>query len=487
MTYFDGRNTTLMMDEYELTMASAYYLDENMRNREAAFSVFFRRVPDGGAYAIFAGVEQVIDYLNDMRFDDDDIAYLESQNKYAPEFLEWLRTFKFKGNMQYVPEGTIVYPGTPLMTIFADLPTAQLVETAILAQINHQSLVATKTSRIVYAAKGRAVSDFGARRAHNVDAAVLGARAAYIGGAASTATVLAGQKFGIPIGGTMAHSWVMAYGDELEAFRVFAHRYPHNATLLIDTYDVVRGCKKAIQVFDEMVDELGDDFGPYGVRIDSGDLAKCSRVVRNMLDSAGHVNAKIVLSNSLDEFTITSLLNQNAQVDAFGVGERLITASSEPVFGAVYKLVAIADDEGNMQPRIKVSENVEKITNPGITHLWRARMGDRVVDIVGDSAVYPLGNRVRVVDPKRPWKLLYVDYDSIERIEYCGIFDDDHEVIPEDTETVRQRCQLELQALSKYEKRFENPAEHFVLMFPAYYEKKMDLLNAAQNDDLGSD
>lgn len=478
----DNRNTTLMMDEYELTMASAYHADPRMRNRKAAFSVFFRRVPDNGAYAVLAGVEQAIRYLENMRFDAEDIAYLRSQDKYSDEFLDWLADFRFDGDVTFVPEGTTVYPNTPLMTVVATLPAAQLAETAILAQINHQSLIATKTTRIVRSADGRPVSDFGARRAHNVDAAVYGARAAYLAGAASTATVLAGQKFGIPIGGTMAHSWVMAYGDELEAFRIFAHAYPHCATLLVDTYDVVEGCRKAIQVFDEMKAEMGDDFGPYGIRIDSGDLARLSRVVRSMLDSAGHVDAKIVLSNSLDEFTIKSLLAQHAEVDAFGVGERLITASSEPVFGAVYKLVAIEGDDGTMQPRIKVSENVEKITNPNVTHLWRATLEDdpnTCVDIVSDDVPNAEGGRIRVVDPKRPWRILHVTAESLESLDVC-VHVGRHPVKLPDLQTVRLRCLECVNALPEGERRLENPQEHRVCMTPEYYERKMELLREHQ-------
>lgn len=478
---YDKRNTTLMMDEYELTMASAYFIDPNMRDRKAAFSVFFRHVPDNGAYAVLAGIEQAIRYLEDMHFDNEDIAYLESQNKYDPEFIEWLRTFKFEGDITFVPEGTAVYPNTPLMTVTATMPMAQLAETAILAQINHQSLIATKTARIKRAAKERVVSDFGARRAHNVDAAVYGARAAYIAGASSTATVLAGQMFGIPIGGTMAHSWVMAYGDELEAFRTFAKHYPHNATLLIDTYDVIEGCKKAIQVFDEMKATI-KDFGPYGIRIDSGDLAKLSRIVRNMLDTAGHPDANIVLSNSLDEYTITSILAQGAQVNAFGVGERLITASSDPVFGAVYKLVAIEDDNGIMQPRIKVSENVEKITNPGITHLWRACLKDdpyTTIDIVSDTNPTIEKGNIRVVDPKRPWRIIYVTKASLEPLDVTAHIGKTPLQLP-NLKDIKEHWNTQNQLLNNGEKRLENPQEHMVCMTPEYYEKKMELLRKYQ-------
>ena len=481
MGYMDGRNATLVMDEYELTMANAYRADPAMRNRKAAFSTFFRRVPDGGAYAVLCGIEQALEYLRDMRFEDEDVEYLRAQGKYDEEFLGWLANFRFRGEVAHVPEGEVVYPNTPLLTLVTDLPTAQLAETAILTALNHQSLVATKATRIVRAAHGRDVSDFGARRAHNFDAAVFGARAAYVGGVGATATVLAGQRFDIPVVGTIGHSYPMAYGDEEAAFRTFCHRQPNNATVIIDTYDVVRGCERAIRVFDEMRDELGDDFGPYGVRIDSGDLARESRIVRSMLDSAGHFNARIVLSNSLDERTISSLIAQGAQVDAFGVGERLITASSDPVFGCVYKLVAI-EDGGVMAPRIKVSENVEKITNPGVTHLWRSVMGGHVVDVVSDDApTADADGKVRVIDPRRPWKILHLNEGAeVRLLEETVTFDGENKVSIGDTSEARARCAKAMAMLDEDEARLDNPAEHLVLMTPSYYERKMDLLCEAQ-------
>ena len=361
MTQFDKRNISMMMDFYEMTMANGYFNDHDTETK-VVFDVFYRQNPDGGGFAIFAGLEQVIEYVENMRFSEDDIEYFRQQQMFSEDFLSYLKDFRFHGDIYAMPEGTVMYPNEPILTVVGSLIDAQLVETAILAQINHQSLIATKARRIVKAAgEGRAVSDFGARRAHNMDAATYGARAAYIGGVVGTATVSAGQMFDIPISGTMAHSWVMFYGDEFEAFKHYAENYPDGTVLLVDTYDVIHsGIPNAIRVAREVLEPMGKRL--KGIRIDSGDLAYLSKRVRKMLDEAGLEDCKIVVSNSLDEFTIASLLSQGACIDSFGVGERLITAKSEPVFGAVYKLAAVGEN-GHFSPRIKVSENVEKITN----------------------------------------------------------------------------------------------------------------------------
>ena len=331
-TIFDSRNISMMMDLYELTMANGYFTQEQQARR-VAFDVFYRRNPDESGFAIFAGLEQILQYLEGMHFDPDDIAYLRGLHLFSEDFLAYLSEFRFTGDVYAFPEGTVMYPNEPIITVVADLVQAQIVETELLAQVNHQSLVATKANRVVRAAQGRAVSDFGARRAHNNDAAVLGARACYIGGVTGTATVSAAQEFDIPVGGTMAHSWVMYYQDELTAFRKFAEVYPDNCILLVDTYDVLKqGVPNAIRVFDEMK-QKGIRSKNYGIRLDSGDLAYLSREARRMLDDAGYADAKIVVSNSLDEYTITSILDQGGRIDSFGVGERMITAKSDPVFG----------------------------------------------------------------------------------------------------------------------------------------------------------
>ena len=384
-TVFDRRNVSMMMDLYELTMANGYFKQEQQA-KKVAFDVFYRRNPDQGGFAIFAGLEQILEYLEGLHFAEADIAYLRSLNLFGEDFLDYLRDFRFTGDVYAFPEGTVMYPNEPIITVVADLVQAQIVETELLAQVNHQSLVATKANRIVRAANGRPVSDFGARRAHNNDAAIYGARACYIGGVTGTATVSAGQEFDIPVGGTMAHSWVMYYQDELTAFRKFAEIYPDNCILLVDTYDVLKsGVPNAIKVFDEMK-ARGVQSKNYGIRLDSGDLAYLSREARRMLDAAGYEQAKIVVSNSLDEYTITSILDQGGRIDSFGVGERMITARSEPVFGAVYKLCAVAEDGVHFEPRIKISETVEKITNPGLKSVYRVynENGKAVADLIAD-------------------------------------------------------------------------------------------------------
>ena len=345
MSQFDKRNLSMMMDLYEMTMANGYFADPNAFQRKVTFDVFYRQNPDHGGFAIFAGLEQIVDYIENMHFEDNDIEYFKSLGIFADEFLNYLKNYRFRGDVYAFPEGTIMYPNEPIITVYAPLIDAQLIETAILAQINHQSLIATKAQRIVKAAKGRVVSDFGARRAHNMDAAVYGARAAYIGGAFGTATLLAGKMFGIPVSGTMAHSWVMYYQDEYEAFKHYAELYPDNCQFLIDTYDVMHsGVPNAIRVAKEVLLPKGKRL--LGVRIDSGDLAYLSKRVRAALDEVGLNDCKIIASNSLDEYTISSILDhQDGCIDIFGVGERLITAKSDPVFGCVYKMSAVEEGD----------------------------------------------------------------------------------------------------------------------------------------------
>lgn len=477
MTQFDKRNLSMMMDFYEMTMSYGYFHQPN-RDVRVAFDLFFRSVPDQGGYAIFAGLQHVIEFVENLSFSDADIAYFRKQNLFSEEFLEFLRGFRFRGDIYAMPEGTIIYPNEPLMTIVAPIIDAQLVETAILAQINHQSLVATKASRIVRAAEGRKVADFGARRAHNMDAATYGARAAYIGGIDMTATVSAGQQFNIPISGTMAHSWVMFFEDEYTAFKKYAEIYPQATVLLVDTYDVLHsGIPNAIRIAHEVLAPQGHRLA--GVRVDSGDLAYLSKRIRKMLDKAGLEDCKIILSNSLDEFTISSLLLQGARVDSFGVGERLITAKSDPVFGAVYKLVAVEED-GVFQPRIKMSENVEKLTNPGLKDIYRIydHHGKAVADMIAvQGEQIDLTQPFRYVDPRKPWKNRFFEGGSAVNLRRLYVRDGERVEDLPPLEEIREYVRRQLaEEIWPEEQRFENPHRHYLDMTPDYYELKMGLL-----------
>ena len=477
MTQFDKRNLSMMMDFYEMTMSYGYFHQPN-RDVRVAFDLFFRSVPDQGGYAIFAGLQHVIEFVENLSFSDADIAYFRKQNLFSEEFLDFLRGFRFRGDIYAMPEGTIIYPNEPLMTIVAPIIDAQLVETAILAQINHQSLVATKASRIVRAAEGRKVADFGARRAHNMDAATYGARAAYIGGIDMTATVSAGQQFNIPISGTMAHSWVMFFEDEYTAFKKYAEIYPQATVLLVDTYDVLNsGIPNAIRIAHEVLAPQGHRLA--GVRVDSGDLAYLSKRIRKMLDKAGLEDCKIILSNSLDEFTISSLLLQGARVDSFGVGERLITAKSDPVFGAVYKLVAVEED-GVFQPRIKMSENVEKLTNPGLKDIYRIydHHGKAVADMIAvQGEQIDLTQPFRYVDPRKPWKNRFFEGGSAVNLRRLYVRDGERVEDLPPLEEIREYVRRQLaEEIWPEEQRFENPHRHYLDMTPDYYELKMGLL-----------
>ena len=365
----DKLNLTMLCDFYELTMGNGY-LQCGYKDRITYFDVFFRRVPDGGGFAVCAGLDQVIDYILDLHFDEEDIAYLRSRGLFSEEFLDYLRHFRFSGDIWAVPEGTPVFPGEPIMTVRAPAIEAQMIETYVLLELNHQSLIATKASRICRAAAGRTVLEFGSRRAQGTDAAITGARAAYIGGCAGTACTISDQMYGVRAGGTMAHSWVQMFDSEYEAFKTYCQVYPTNATLLVDTYDTLgSGIPNAIRVFDEVLRPQG--ITKCGIRLDSGDMAYLTRRARQMLDEAGWQSCAITCSNSLDDHLITELLHQGASIDCFGVGERLITARSESVFGGVYKLTAVEDGQGNIIPKIKISENAAKITNPGFKKVYR--------------------------------------------------------------------------------------------------------------------
>ena len=468
----------MMMDFYEMTMANGYFNDKDAETR-VVFDVFYRSNPDEGGFAIFAGLEQVIEYAEHMRFSPEDIQFFREQKLFSEEFLDYLKEFRFQGDIYAFPEGTVMYPDEPVLTVVASLIDAQLVETAILAQINHQSLIATKARRIVRAAGGRAVSDFGAHRAHNMDAATYGARAAYIGGVVGTATVSAGQMFGIPVSGTMAHSWVMFYGDEFTAFQKYAEAYPDATVLLVDTYDVVHsGIPNAIRVSREILEPRGHRL--KAVRIDSGDLAYLSKKVRKLLDEAGLEDCKIVVSNSLDEFTIRSLLNQGACIDSFGVGERLITAKSDPVFGAVYKLSAV-EEKGDFTPRIKVSENVEKITNPGLKDVYRIydQNGHAVADLLaihGENV--NMGSPFRYVDPQKPWKNRRFEGCTAKNLRRLYVQNGKRTEELPSLFAIRDYVKKQLDhEIWQEEQRFENPHRHYLDMTPDYYDLKMSLLH----------
>lgn len=364
----NDRNLTMLVDFYELTMANGYF-NKGVQDRIAYFDMYFRRVPDGGGYCIMAGVEQLIEYLTNLKFSDSDIEYLKSKKIFSEEFLDYLRNFKFTCDVWAIPEGNPVFPNEPLVTVRGPVVQAQFVETMILLTVNHQTLIATKANRICRAASGRKVMEFGSRRAQGYDGAIYGARASIIGGCDSTACTIADKRFNVPAVGTMAHSWVQLFDTELEAFTAWAETYPDNCSLLIDTYNVLKsGLPNAIKVFDEVLKPLGKR--PNGIRIDSGDITYLTKECRKILDKAGYTDCKIIVSNSLDEHIISDVISQGACIDSFGVGERLITAKSEPVFGGVYKLVAIEKDN-KIIPKIKISENSEKITNPGFKKIYR--------------------------------------------------------------------------------------------------------------------
>ena len=471
------RNLSMVMDFYEMTMANGYFASRDT-DTLAVFDVFYWIFPDNAGFAIFAGLEQIIDYINNLHFEEEDIAYLREQNLFSEEFLDYLRNYRFHGDIYAMPEGTIIYPYEPLITVVAPLLDAQLIETALLLEVNHQSLIATKANRIVRAAKGRAVSDFGARRAHNVDAAVYGARAAYIGGVVGTATVFAGELFDIPISGTMAHSWVMFCDSEYDAFKKYAETYPDSTVLLVDTYDVLKsGIPNAIKVAKEVLEPMGKRL--KGVRIDSGDLAYLSKESRKMLDEAGLEDCIIVASNGLDEYTIRSLIHQGAEINSFGVGERLITSASNPVFGAVYKLSAIQKD-GKFIPKIKVSETAEKITDPGLKKVYRVynEEGKAIADYLARAdEIIDASKPVRYIDPQKYWKERSFENCTFKNLQ-VKVFEDGKQVYQcPPVEEIRQYVQHQLKnEIWVEEQRFENPHGHYYDMSPAMYELKMNLL-----------
>lgn len=473
----DRINLSLLTDFYELTMANGY-LKNDLQDKIAYFDMFFRKVPDNGGFAIMAGVEQLIEYLENLSFDIYDIEYLRTKNIFDEEFLQYLQTFTFSCDVWAIPEGTPIFPNEPVITVRGPVIQAQLVETMILLTINHQSLIATKSNRIVRAAQGRDVMEFGSRRAQGYDGAIYGARAAYIGGCIGSACTITEREFGIPAIGTMAHSWVQMFSNELEAFRSYAKIYPDNCTLLVDTYNVLKsGVPNAIRAFNEEVVPLG--YRPKGIRIDSGDITYLSKEARKMLDEAGFEDCKISASNSLDEFIIRDILIQGAKVDLFGVGERLITSKSEPVFGGVYKLAAI-EEAGKIVPKIKVSENAGKITNPGFKQVWRLfdKVSNKAIadvltnydEVIDENSPYEL------FDPEHTWKKKTVTNFTAKRLQ-TKIFERGTCVYQSpDLIEIKEFCKEQVDSLWDEVKRFENPHKYYVDLSKPLWKLKAELL-----------
>lgn len=474
-----SRNLTMLSDFYEFTMANGY-LKYGWADKIAYFDMYFRRVPDSGGFAIMAGVAQMVEYLKELHFDAEDLAYLREKNLFDEAFLDYLRDFRFACDVWAVPEGTPVFPNEPVVTVRGPVIQAQFIETMILLTINHQSLIATKANRIVRAAQGRSVMEFGSRRAQGADGALYGARAAYIAGCIGTSCTMAEREFSIPAIGTMAHSWIQMFPKELEAFRVYASTYPNSCTLLVDTYSVLKsGVPNAIRVFNEELVPRG--YRPKGIRIDSGDIAYLAREARKMLDAAGFQDCKIVASNSLDEFIIQDLLAQGAPIDLFGVGERLITSKSEPVFGGVYKLVAIEED-GKVVPKIKLSENVTKITNPGFKEIWRLYdkdSGKALADVLTQfDETIDETHPYELFDPDATWKRKWVTNFRAKKLR-TKLFENGKCLVDETPlSEIRTHCQQELATLWEEVLRFENPHGYYVDLSQTLWDKKDELLKS---------
>ena len=480
MDITDKLNMTMLCDFYELTMGNGY-LEAGLKDRITYFDIFFRDVPDHGGYAICAGLERIIAYIQDLHFSEEDIEYLRSKDLFSERFLDYLRDFKFTGDVWAIPEGTPIFPREPIITVRAPAIQAQLVETYLLLCVNHQSLIATKANRVVRAAEGRTVLEFGSRRAQGADAAILGARAAYIGGCHGTACTISDQLYGVHAGGTMAHAWVQMFDSEYEAFKAYVKMFPNNATLLVDTYNTLKsGVPNAIRAFNEILKPMG--ITKCGIRLDSGDLAYLTREARKMLDEAGWTDCKISVSNSLDEYIIRDLLRQGAQIDMFGVGERLITAKSEPVFGGVYKLAAIEEPDGTVVPKIKISENVEKITNPHHKKLYRFYAKDTGKAIADYLTVYDEvvddSKDMTIFDPDATWKTKKV-YNFTARELQVPVFKGGELVykLPS-LEEIRAYCLAQVDTLWDEVKRFDNPQTYYVDLSQKLWDIKYDLLKS---------
>lgn len=472
-------NLTMLTDFYEFTMANGFF-EHGYKDKIVYFDMFFRKVPDGGGYAIMMGVEQMLKYFEDLNFTDEDIDYLRKRNIFSEGFLDYLKNFKFECDVWAIKEGTPIFPGEPLVTVRGPAIQAQFIETMILLTINHQSLIATKANRIVRAAQGRAVMEFGSRRAQGYNAAIMGARASYIAGCVGSACAIAERDFGVPALGTMAHSWIQLFENEYDAFAAYAKTYPNNCTLLVDTYNVLKsGIPNAIRVFDEVLKPMG--CRPAGIRIDSGDITYLSKKARKMLDVAGYSDCKIVASNSLDEFIIRDTLMQGACIDSFGVGERLITSRSEPVFGGVYKIVGVENEDGTISPRIKLSENVTKITTPCFKQLYRLyerETGKAIADVItlhdeviDDTAPY------EIFDPDHTWKRKTItDFKAVPLLE--KMFEKGKRIYQTpDIETLRNFCRDQVDTLWDEVTRFENPHNYYVDLSQKLWDVKNGLLS----------
>ncbi|WP_312641786.1 nicotinate phosphoribosyltransferase [Hydrogenoanaerobacterium sp.] len=475
----DDRNLTMLVDFYEITMANGY-LEHGIGDRVAVFDMFFRKIPDGGGFALFAGLEQLINYLNNLKFTNEDIEYLRSRGIFCEEFLNYLKDFEFECDVWSMPEGTPIFPNEPVVIVRGPVIQAQLIETMTLLTINHQSLVATKANRIVRAAQGRGILEFGSRRAQSYDAAILGARAAYIGGCTGTACVISDFLYGVPAIGTMAHSWVQMFDTEYEAFKKYAEVYPDNCTVLVDTYNVIKsGVPNAIKMFNEVLLPMG--YRPKGIRIDSGDIAYLSKKARIMLDEAGFSDVGICASNSLDEYLIRDLLIQGAKVDSFGVGENLITSKSDPVFGGVYKLAAIQKEDGSYDPKIKISETIEKITNPHFKTIYRfynKTNGQAIADcvtlfdeIIDETKPYT------IFDPVATWKKKTLTNYTVRKL-LTPIFEKGKLVYdcPE-LEDIRTYCEGQVAMLWDEVKRFEFPHRYYVDLSDKLWKIKNEMLS----------
>lgn len=482
---FSDRKLSMLMDFYELTMANGYFSNK-MKDDIVYFDIFFRKNPDGAGFSIVAGLEQVIEYIKELKFTDEDVEFLRGKKIFKEEFLQYLRNFKFTGDIYAIPEGTPVFPGEPLVTVRAKTIDAQLIETMLLLTINHQSLIATKANRIVRSAKGKPIMEFGARRSQGYDGAIYGGRAAYIGGVVGTATTLADEIFGVPALGTMAHSWVQMFENEYESFKVYAENYPDNCTLLIDTYNVINsGIPNAIRVSKEVLEPMGKRL--KGVRLDSGDIAYLSKKCREILDGAGLTDCGIVASNSLDEFIITDLLDQGAKIDSFGVGERLITAKSEPVFGCVYKLVAVEKD-GKIIPKIKLSENEEKITNPGykkVLRLYDRTTNNPIADVVclaheviDETKPYTIFDEIHV------WKKKKVTNFYAKNLQVPIFINGECVYESPKLSEIREFCLNEVGNLWSEVKRFINPHSYYVDLSPELWNCKQNLISQYSFKDI---
>lgn len=470
------QNYALLMDFYESTMANGALL-KGHENTVAYFDMFFRRVPDDGGFAIMAGLEQLINDLKGLNFTKEDCDYMRSHNMFDDGFIKYLEDFEFSCDLWSVPEGTPIFPKEPIVTVRGPIMQLFLIETMLLLNINHQSLIATKANRIVRSAQGRAVMEFGARRAHGADASVYGARAAYIGGCVGTSCVKAGKDFDIPVFGTMAHSWIQLFDSEYDAFKAYAEVYPDNCTFLVDTFDTLKkGIPNAIKVANEVLKPLG--CRPKGIRIDSGDITYLSKRARKMLDDAGYPDCSICVSNALDEYLIRDMLMQGARVDSFGVGERLITAKSEAVFGGVYKLVAIENESGEIISKIKLSENTSKITLPGFKQCWRLfdrESGKAIADVItlrdeniDDTKEY------EIFDPEYTWKRKSV-HDFIARPLQVEVFKNGELKYRCPTASaIREYREQQVESLWEEVQRFEKPHKYYV----DYSEKLYQLQKA---------